>query len=155
MTERERLTTRGYYYIRTGDYQQCVKEYGELTARYPADAVAHNQRAVCLARLRDMRGAVEEMRQVVKVLPSQQGFRTNLALFLSYAGRLHRGGAGDPLDAGPNDRAIGALAISQLGQGLIGEVSDTYKQLSAMSPWGAVYAAAGLADLARIPGALR
>jgi serine/threonine protein kinase/tetratricopeptide (TPR) repeat protein len=149
MTERERLTTRGYYYIRTGDYQQCVKEYGDLTARYPADVVAHNQRAVCLARLRDMRGAVEEMRQVVKVLPGQQGFRTNLALFLSYAGDF--AGAEKEIRSmkAPNDRAIGALAISQLGQGLIGEVSDTYKQLSA---WGAVYAAAGLADLAVYQG---
>jgi len=152
MTERERFTTRGYYYIRTGDYQQCVKEYGELTARYPADVVAHNQRAVCLARLRDMRGAVEEMRQVVKVLPSQKGFRTNLALFLSYAGDF--AGAEQEIRAmqEPNDRAIGALAISQLGQGVIPTVTDTYKQLSTMSPWGAAYAAAGLADLAVYQG---
>ena len=152
MTERERLTTRGYYYIRTGDYQQCVEEYGDLTAKYPADAVAHNQRAICLARLRDMRGAVEEMRQVVKVLPSQQGFRTNLALFLSYAGDF--AGAEQEIRSmqAPNDRAIGALAISQLGQGLIGEVTDTYKQLSGMSSWGAGYAAAGLADLAVYQG---
>jgi hypothetical protein len=33
MTERERLSTRGMYYRLTGDYQQCVKEYGELIAR--------------------------------------------------------------------------------------------------------------------------
>ena len=147
MTERERFTTRGYYYIRTGDYQQCVKEYGELVARYPADVVAHNQRAVCLARLRDMRGAVEEMRQVVKVLPGQKGFRTNLALFLSYAGDF--AGAEQEIRAmqEPNDRAIGALAISQLGQGLVATVSDTYKKLSTMGAWGASYSAAGLADL--------
>ena len=44
MTERERFGTRGFYYRMTGDYQQCVKEYGELIARYAADAVAHNNR---------------------------------------------------------------------------------------------------------------
>ena len=152
MTERERFTTRGYYYIRSGDYQQCVKEYGELTARYPADVIAHNQRAVCLARLRDMRGAVEEMRQVVKVLPSQKGFRTNLALFLSYAGDF--AGAEQEIRAmqEPNDRAIGALAISQLGQGLLPVASDTYKKLTSMSTWGATFGAAGLADLAVYQG---
>ncbi|HKN42414.1 MAG TPA: protein kinase family protein, partial [Propionibacteriaceae bacterium] len=34
MTERERFSTRGNYYRMTGDLQQCVKEYGELIARY-------------------------------------------------------------------------------------------------------------------------
>src|SRR5262249_46904002 len=37
MTERERYSTRGFYYRVTGDYQQCVKEYGELVTRYGAD----------------------------------------------------------------------------------------------------------------------
>ena len=71
MTERERYATRGYYYIRTGDFQQCVTEYGELISRYPADVPAHNQRASCLAQLRDMRAAVDEMKQVVKILPNR------------------------------------------------------------------------------------
>ena len=37
MTERERYATRGMFYRMTGDYQQCVKEYGDLIARYAAD----------------------------------------------------------------------------------------------------------------------
>ncbi len=45
MSERERLGTRGYYDRLVGDNQQCVAEYGELLARYPADVTAHNQRA--------------------------------------------------------------------------------------------------------------
>ena len=79
MTERERYSTRGMYYRMTGDYQQCVKEYGELIARYAADVVGHNQRALCLTQLRDMRRAVDEMRQVVehaaqsRDLPRQPG----------------------------------------------------------------------------------
>ena len=59
MTERERYSTRGLFYRVTGDYAQCVKEYGELISRYKADVVGHNQRALCLTQLRDMRGAVE------------------------------------------------------------------------------------------------
>ena len=46
MTERERFATRGNYYRLSGDLQQCVKEYGELIARYSADTVAHNHRAL-------------------------------------------------------------------------------------------------------------
>ena len=45
MTERERYRTRGFYYSITNDYQACVKEYGDLIARYSADAAARNNRA--------------------------------------------------------------------------------------------------------------
>jgi tetratricopeptide (TPR) repeat protein len=47
MTERERFVTRGFYYRVMGDYQQCVKEYGELVAQFAADVAGHNQRALC------------------------------------------------------------------------------------------------------------
>ena len=47
MTERERFSTRGMFFRLTGDYKQCVKEYGELIARYAADVVGHNQVALC------------------------------------------------------------------------------------------------------------
>src|SRR5258706_6850789 len=42
MTERERFSTRGMFYRVSGDYQQCVKEYGDLIARFAADVVARN-----------------------------------------------------------------------------------------------------------------
>ena len=47
MTERERYRTRGLFYFITGDYQACVKEYGDLIARYAADAAARNNLALC------------------------------------------------------------------------------------------------------------
>ena len=34
MTERERYRTRGMFYFITNDYQPCVKEYGDLIAKY-------------------------------------------------------------------------------------------------------------------------
>ena len=54
MTERERYRTRGMFYFITNDYQPCVKEYGDLIAKYSADAAARNNRALCLSKLRDM-----------------------------------------------------------------------------------------------------
>ncbi len=59
LTERERFFTRGAYYRLMGDSTQCAKEYGELLARFPADTVAHIQRASCLVQLKQMREAVE------------------------------------------------------------------------------------------------
>ena len=86
MTERERYRTRGLFYYLTSDYQQCVKEYGELIARYAADAPARNNLALCLTHLRSMPRALDEMRQVVKILPKRALYRVNLALYAAYSG---------------------------------------------------------------------
>jgi tetratricopeptide (TPR) repeat protein len=72
MTEREKFGTRGFYARLNGDNQLCAKEYGDSLAKYPADSVAHNQRAGCLVRLRNMREAVTEMRQAVQMLPNSR-----------------------------------------------------------------------------------
>ena len=69
MTERERFNTRGTYARLSGDYQQCVEQFGELITRFAADAIAYNQRALCLSKLRQMREAVEDMRQDVRADP--------------------------------------------------------------------------------------
>ncbi len=86
MTERERYRTRAMYYSITSDYQPCVKEYGDLIAKYPADTAARNNRANCMGKLRDMKGAAEELRQAVKLLPNRTLFRVNLATYAAYMG---------------------------------------------------------------------
>jgi len=57
MTERERYRTRGFYYLITDDYEACVKEYGDLIARYSADASARNNRSLCFSYLRNIPAA--------------------------------------------------------------------------------------------------
>ena len=69
MTERERFRTRGMFYYVTNDYEACVKEYGDLLARYEADAAARNNLALCSTKLREMDRAREEMQRVVQILP--------------------------------------------------------------------------------------
>ena len=86
MTERERYRTRGLHYLATSDYQQCIKEYGDLTKKYAADASAGNNLALCLSRLRRNAEAAEQMRQVVKILPNRVLYRENLALYANYSG---------------------------------------------------------------------
>jgi serine/threonine protein kinase/tetratricopeptide (TPR) repeat protein len=152
MTERERFATRGYYYLRAGDYPQCVTEYGEMVARYPADVVAHIQRAGCLARLRNMRGALDEMRQVVGMLPNQPLFRLNLAVYLNYAGEFAEAEREMQALEAQNPRIVGTLAFAQLGQGRELEAAESYRKLSTMGPWGASFGKAGLGDLAAYEG---
>src|SRR5262249_18097240 len=86
MTDRERFAVRAAYYMNIGDYEQCVKEYGELIAQYAADAPGHNNRAICLSKLRRMSEAVEEVRRAVEILPRRVTFRANLAIDSDYAG---------------------------------------------------------------------
>ncbi len=146
-TERERFATRGYYYRTIGDNQQCVKEYGELLARYPADTVAHNQRAVCFSGLRRMRDALDEMQQAVKMLPNHAGYRVNLALISNLASDFE--GAEHEVSAmeQPSSLAVLALAHSQFARGLVQEATASYQKLAAMDPRSAVTAEYGLADL--------
>ena len=148
MTDRERLATRGYYDRLIGDNAQCAKEYGELLARYPADAIAHNQRAGCLQKLRDLGGATREMREAVRMLPNHIGLKINLALLMDLAGDFEA--AEQELNALPqmDARALQALAYSQIGRGLRPQTLATYQKMSAMGAPGASSAASGLGDLA-------
>jgi len=156
MTERERHNARGLLYIGTGDYQQCVKEFGDLLARYAADIYARNRLALCSTRLRDMRKAVDEMREVVKVVSKRAIFRVNLGLYESYGGNFQTGERearaaqelGSPLGLLP-------LAFAQLGQGQLSQAGETYQALGkagSLGTLGASFAASGLGDLAVYEG---
>jgi Flp pilus assembly protein TadD len=148
MTERERYNTRGMYARLTGDYQQCVKEFGELIARYAADVVGRNQLALCLTQLRRLPEAVDVLRRVVQLLPNLPLFRTNLSYYASYASDF-QSAEQEALAVQPPDRyATLALAFAQVGQGRMEEAKATYQQLASLGPQGASMAAAGLGDVA-------
>jgi tetratricopeptide (TPR) repeat protein len=159
MTDRERLSTRGMFFRLTGDYPQCVKEYGELIARYAADVIGHNQRALCLAELNDMAGAVNEMRRAVEILPKRVLFRINLALYAGFAGDFQTAERESRTvqEMGSQQWGLSALAAAQTGQGQIDEAIETYRQLARVEPVapgapGPSEAAAGLGDLANYEG---
>jgi len=150
MTERERFTTRAVYFLRNDDYVQCAKEYDELIKKYPADAVAHNQRAICLARLRKMREAAGEMRLALQIAPKRTTYMVNLALFEVYAGEFESAEKRVAAMPEPHPYAIQALALSQLGRGMVREAAQTYERLKTLDR--ATFAAAGLGDLAIYEG---
>src|SRR5688572_14278013 len=151
MTERERLSTRGFFYLAGGDYQSCVKEYGELITRYVADVVGRNQRALCMTKLRDMRGAMNEMQYVVNLLPNRAIFRNNLALYANYSGDFEVADK-EARALPPGEYPALTLAMAQLGQGQRRETIATYETLATVSAFGASLAAAGLADMAVVEG---
>jgi hypothetical protein len=154
MTERERYRTRGLFYYVTADYQQCVKEYGELISRYSADAPARNNLALCLTHLRNLPKALDEMRQVIKILPKRELYRVNLALYAAYSGDAQT--AADQARAVSPKSVFGqlALAFAQLLQAQLPQAAETYRRVGAIDDTGASYAASGLGDLALYEGRL-
>jgi eukaryotic-like serine/threonine-protein kinase len=152
MTERERYRTRGLYYFLTSDYQACVKEYGDLIGRFSGDAAARNNLALCLTYLRNLSRAVEEMRQVVRILPNRALYRVNLALYSDYSGDF--AGAENELKAMKEPGVFGqlALAFAQLGQRHLPRAVETYGAIAGIDALGASYAASGLGDIAAYEG---
>ena len=86
MTERERYRTRGMLLL-PDERLPGVRE----GIRRPDRPVFRPTRrrattcALCLTKLRDMPKAVDEMRQVVKILPNRALYRDNLALYPAYS----------------------------------------------------------------------
>ena len=152
MTERERYTARGGFFRLTGDYRQCVREYSELLASYPADVAAHNNLAICLANLREFAKASDEVRKVVAILPNRALYRVNLASFANFSSDF-RTGEQEARKVGETDvNAMISLAFSQLGQGQMAQAAKTYETVQKISNYGASLGTSGLADLASIEG---
>ncbi len=154
MTERERYGVRGRLYMITGDYQRCVKEYGEMIGRYSADVNARLSLASCWSFLRNLPNALEETRQVVKILPKRPIYRINLALYETYAGNFQTGEqeARTVQELGNPQWGFFSLAFAQIGQGQVREAAETYEQLATVNAQGASQAASGLGDLAVVEG---
>ena len=153
MTERERYRVRGLYYYVTGDYQACVKEYGDLVARFAADAAAHNNLALCSTKLRNVPLALEEMRRVVDILPKRALYRVNLALYAAYSSDFQTAEQEARTAEELGSRwGVFALALAQFGQGQVRQAAETYNRLEKLDELGVSQAASGLGDLAIYEG---
>jgi Flp pilus assembly protein TadD len=155
LTERERYRLRGTYYSLDENWQKCIEEYSELVSRYPADNIGHNNLAYCFSHVRNLAKAVDEAQRAVENQPSSAGWRVNLSLFSSYAGDFQKG-EGEARKVQQLNPAFEygylALAFSQVGQGQLSQAAETYHKLEKVSPLGASWGAAGLADVALYEG---
>ena len=154
MTDRERYRVRGLYYGTSGNWQKCAEEYTQLVKAYPGDNIGHNNLAVCLSGLRNLRKALEEARLDNEMHPNALA-HVDVALFLSYTGDFQSGEreAREVQQRYPsNDIGYLALAFAQLGQGQLPEASETYSKLEKFGEHGASLSNWGLADLALYQG---
>jgi tetratricopeptide (TPR) repeat protein/predicted Ser/Thr protein kinase len=155
MTERERYRNQGLYYRITGEWKNCVAQYTQLVALYPADRVGQNNLASCYTELRNAPKALEAARHAVEIVPRGVGQRLNLAYIEVFAGDFVAGekDARAALDISPTAaQGYLVLAEAQLGQGQIEKAAVSYHQLEKSGALGASTAADGLADLAAYQG---
>jgi tetratricopeptide (TPR) repeat protein len=152
MTERERYRTRGLFYFITNDYQPCVKEYGDLIAKFSADASSRNNRALCLSKLRDLSTAVAEMREVVKILPNRALYRVNLATYAAFNGDAAMAEQEAQKAMAQSPWALQSLALAQKLQGQVAQATQTYREVGKSEQLGPSYTASGLGDLAVYEG---
>jgi len=96
--------------------------------------------------------AVEEMRQVVKILPNRALYRENLAQYLAYSGDFTNAEQQARAMQEPGLFGVLPLAFSQMGQGRRPEAAATFERLAKMDEQGSSYTASGLGDLALYEG---
>jgi tetratricopeptide (TPR) repeat protein len=154
MTERERLRTRGGYYLLVRNSAKANEELQALVDKYPADTAALANLAVNRVYERRMSDAVELGQRAAQIYPKNVIRRNNVALFMMYAGDFDGAEreARAALTLKPDfPKAFVALAMAQLGRRQIAEAEATWKQLDAI-PAGRSFAVSGLADLALYRG---
>ena len=152
MTEREQFRTQGLYFYITNDYQACEKQYSDLTSKYKADAAARNNLALCQTYLRRLPEAIQQMHEVVGILPNRPLYRENLSTYMSYNSDFENAEKEARQIEPQGVFTLLALAFSQMGQGQVAQAALTYERLEKMDELGASYAAKGLADIAMYQG---
>lgn len=158
MTERERYRIRGQYYFRTGNWQNCVAEYGDYLKEYPSDNVGQDILAICFANLHNMPRAVEEAQRAVQIAPKDLMARMNLSLYACYSGDFQTCDreAREAQKLNPLlEECYLVLAYAQLGQDKLPQATEIYQNLQQVSERGAFLAASGLANLALYAGRYR
>jgi eukaryotic-like serine/threonine-protein kinase len=119
---------------------------------YPADVAAHNNLAICRYNLREFSKAVDELQQVVAIVPNRTAYRANLANAAAFNSDFVTAEREARKIAEPDAITLIVLAFSQLGQSQFTQAAQTYQKAAAISPYAASLATSGLADLANVQG---
>jgi tetratricopeptide (TPR) repeat protein len=154
MTERERLRTRGGYYLVIRDLVRANDELQTLVDKYPADTAALANLAVNRVYERRMTDAVALGKRAAEIYPKNVIRRNNVALFMMYAGDFDGAEreAKAALKLKPDfAKAFVALAMAQIGRGQAAEAEATWHTLQGIAA-GRTFAVQGLADLALYQG---
>lgn len=155
MTERERMRTRGGYYLATLDAQHAADEFSALTAKYPADNMAHSALGFAYYLQRNMPKALEEGRKALDIYPKNVPYRNNVALYALYAGDFATAKKEASAAKQENPSYVKSyivLALAEAALGNLDAATDVYKSLAQVSESAKSYADTGMADLALFRG---
>ena len=86
MTDREKLRTRGQYYLFTGNSTKAIEENEALIKRYPSDSVALSNLGFAYFLVRQFAKASEMQARAVALQPNNVPRLNNGALYAMYAG---------------------------------------------------------------------
>ena len=158
MTDREKLRTRGSYYLFARKPDLAAQEFTALVKAFPTDTSGLTNLALASFYQRDMAQAVEQGRRAADVFPKNVLRRSNLALYVMYAGRfddaIAEADAVHQLNPA-HAKAFVSRALSLLALGRIPEALAAYDELAGTGNSGASFASAGRADLAHYEGRLK
>jgi len=155
MSDREKLRTRGGYYLLQRDYDKAIEQFNQLEKQYPADSAGIANLAYAYFLKRNMNAALEQGRRAVAIYPNNVLQLNNVGLFAMYAGDFDTAILESQrlLQMNPSfEKAYLCLGLSQVAKGDITQGKKTYEKLATLSPWGASEAAVGLADVAMYQG---
>lgn len=155
MTERERLRTRGTYFLVIRDPQKAIAESLALVRQFPYDTAGHANLALGYCYARDMVNTAAEGRKAIQLYPKNTLQRNNLAFYSLFAGDTAGAirEARTVLSQNPNyAKAFLVTALSQILDGQTDAATKSYRQLQAAGSSGPAFAAVGLADMAMYQG---
>ena len=156
MTEREKLRTRGGYYLFKRNYDKAIEESDALLKQFPADTSGMANLALAQFYRRDMKTALEVGRRASDLYPNNVIRKDNAALFAMYAGDFDEATrlATKVIELNPAfPKAYVALGVSQLAQGHNAEALATFNTLGRIgTPTARGFAASSLIDLALFEG---
>jgi tetratricopeptide (TPR) repeat protein len=157
MSEREKLRTRGGYYLMVRNYPRAIEEFEALVDKYPADTGGLYNLALAHFYSRDMAAALEGARRAIARYPRNTFYKANASLFAMYAGdfadAVWRAKAVLEENSSYLEPAV-ALALSELAMGHPDRAAEEYRRLATVGAQSASVAAVGLADLAVYEGRL-
>jgi tetratricopeptide (TPR) repeat protein len=154
MSDREKLRTRGQYYLFTGNSIKAVEENEALVQRYPSDGVGLGNLSFAYFQTRQFAKAMETSARAAALQPTNVPRQNNGALYALYAGNFEeaqaRGKKASELSAtyGPAwlTQALAATALAKYD-----EATAAYTTLGAL-PGSKDASAQGLADIAMLRG---
>jgi len=155
MTERERLRTRGAYYLFLRNYDQAIKELSLLTQKFPADDAGRTNLALAYFYKRDITRAIQENHQAIQIYKHNLFYRHNQSLYEMYGGQFDAAIAEAAGILQQNPALADAylpVALSDLAEGKVSDAEAAYRKMEAASAHGKSLAALGLADLALYKG---